>query len=244
MSNLYNDIIVSKSLNILEDHSNFLISDEQLKEAFEADLVLPEHIELYASVLNKLEDNALTADDKAYICEAYTNGYVSKEAFAILDENAVVSKDELIDFLTEVNVNPGITAGGASLQAAAPKPTLSQKIQGGAKKVGSNLARVGNNVLGYGAQAVGKVASTLGAHNAASKIYGFAANRFAASGNNQASIKASGLMNNSKIDAARKQQLAQKAAVKAAPAAKPVKEDTKISLMDKLNIDPSILNAD
>lgn len=185
-----NDI---NSFKVLEAHSNHEISDEEFTNLIEGGYVDPELAEMYIDVIEKMESKTLTEEDQAYLFNAYTEGYIYEGGYESLIESGIVdiefTKDMLMESvgLAEINAVFKPNTQGTPKFAAKNSAFSTNKtaIDNNTKAKGTwdSVKRAGNNLAGHGARAVGAVARAVGAHNVANKVYGFAANRFAAAGN-------------------------------------------------------------
>ena len=190
-----NDI---NSFKVLEAHSNHEISDEEFANLIEEGYIEPELAEMYVDVLERMENKTLTEEDQAYLFNAYTEGYIYEGGYESLIESGVVdiefTKDMLMESVGLAEINAVFKPGAQS----APKPATNispatasalnktkSAITNNTKVKGTwdSVKKAGNNLVGHGARAVAATARAVGAHNVANKVYGFAANRFAAAGN-------------------------------------------------------------
>lgn len=184
-----NDI---NSFKVLEAHSNHEISDEEFANLIEEGYIDAELAEMYIDVLERMESKTLTEEDQAYLFNAYAEGYIYEGGYESLIESGVVdiefTKDMLMESVGLAEVNTVFKPGAQSTPKLAAKSAFSTNktaIDNNAKVKGTwdSVKKAVNNLVGHGARAVGAGARAVGAHNVANKVYGFAANRFAAAGN-------------------------------------------------------------
>ena len=191
-----NDI---NSFKVLEAHSNHEISDEEFTNLIEGGYIDPELAEMYIDVIEKMESKTLTEEDQAYLFNAYTEGYIYEGGYESLIESGIVdiefTKDMLMESvgLAEINAvfkpgkDPKAPKGATYISSTSASIINRNKVANSnnnkVKGTWDSVKKAGNNLVGHGANAVGAVARAVGAHNVANKVYGFAANRFAAAGN-------------------------------------------------------------
>lgn len=204
MTRELSDVLFSiNTEKFVEAHSNYLIEDEDLIAAVEEGMIDSDFVNLYAGVLNRMEEGTLTDEDQYMIYESFREGDMDADSYACLVESGLVDMDMtrdflLEDFLYEANTAPVANAPKPSAQPAPQQQKPAAGAQPAQQKSAANNAaaataqkkgtwdsvkQVANNVAGHAARGVGYVASKFGNHKFAGKAYGFAAKRFGAAGN-------------------------------------------------------------
>ena len=157
MTRELNDILVNLNTEkIVEAHSNFLIEDEDLIAFVEEGVVDSEYVFLYADVLSRMEEGALTLEDQYMIYESYKSGSIDEDSYSTLVESGLIDMDTTKEFLLEDFMSEG---------------TL------------DSVKKVYNNAVGKIKAKIGDYHTKKGNLDKAAKAYGHAAQRFNRAGN-------------------------------------------------------------